>query len=46
VVVGLLVPDGFGLVPLGGHDVWLHALLALGLLAVGLTAKPGATRAV
>ena len=44
-IVGLLVPDGFGLVPLGGHDVWLHALLAVGLLAAGLSAKPGAARA-
>jgi hypothetical protein len=39
VVLGLAVPDGFGLVPLGGHDVWLHAVLAIGLLAAGFTAK-------
>ena len=29
VVVGLLSPSGFGLVPLGGTDPWLH--LALGV---------------
>ena len=27
-VLGYFVPNGFGVVPLGGHDVWLHALLA------------------
>ena len=34
---GWFVPNGFGLVPIGGNDIWLHALLALVLLAVGLT---------
>jgi hypothetical protein len=30
-VLGLIpaTADGFGLVPLGGYDVWLHAVLAL-----------------
>lgn len=43
-VLGLVAPDGFGLVPLGGADVWLHAVLAAALLAVGLTARaPAAT---
>ena len=28
-VLGLVAPDGFDLVPLGGNDVWLHAVLAL-----------------
>jgi hypothetical protein len=32
-VVGLLAPAGFGLVPLGGHDVWLHAILGVLLTA-------------
>ena len=36
-VLGWFVPNGFGLVPIGGNDVWLHALLAVVLLAVGLT---------
>lgn len=39
-VLGAVVPDGFGLVPLGGHDVWLHALLGIALAAVGFTARP------
>ena len=34
-VVGLLTPTGFGLVPLGGHDIWLHAVLGGILAAVG-----------
>ena len=38
-VVGWLSPNGFGLVPLGGNDIGLHAVLAIALLAVGLTAK-------
>ncbi len=34
-VVGFLTPTGFGLVPLGGHDVWLHAILGVILTAGG-----------
>jgi hypothetical protein len=34
-VLGLLTPTGFGLVPIGGHDVWLHAVLGGILTAVG-----------
>ena len=44
--VGFLSPTGFGLVPLGGADIWLHAVLAVAMLAIGLTAKaavPAAT---
>lgn len=44
--VGVAVPDGFGLVPLGGHDVWLHVLLGLALVVVGFTAKPVTAAAV
>ena len=39
VVLGLVAPDGFGLVPLGGHDIWLHGLLAGALLAAGFAAR-------
>lgn len=42
-VLAFFAPDGFGLVPLGGHNIWLHALLALGLLAAGLSAKQPTT---
>jgi len=38
-VCGWLVPAGFGLVPLGGNDVWLHALLGIVLAGAGFTAK-------
>jgi len=43
-LLGFVVPDMFGLVPIGSHDIWLHALLGLVLAVVGFTAKPGATR--
>jgi hypothetical protein len=39
-VVGFLSPTGFGFVPLGGADIWLHAVLAVAMLAIGYTAKP------
>lgn len=39
-VLGFLSPTGFGLVPLGGTDIWLHAVLAIAMLAIGYTAKP------
>jgi Domain of unknown function (DUF4383) len=38
-VVGFIAPNGFGLVPLGGNAIWLHAVLGLVLAAVGFTAK-------
>ena len=38
-ILGFVAPDGFGLVPLGGNDRWLHVVLAAGLLYFGLTAK-------
>jgi hypothetical protein len=41
VILGVVVPDGFGLVPLGGNDIWLHGLLAGALLAAGFSAKRG-----
>lgn len=37
--VGYFVPNGFGFVPLGGNDIWLHAVLGLVLAAVGFTAR-------
>ena len=38
-VLGLVAEDGFGLVPLGGNDVWLHALLGIVLAGVGFSAR-------
>ena len=37
--IGYFVPDTFGLIPIGGNDIWLHALLGIALLVAGLTAK-------
>ena len=45
-VVGFLSPTGFGLVPLGGNDIWLHVVLAVAMLAIGFTAKPVGTATV
>lgn len=36
--VGYLVPNGFGLIPLGGHDIWLHIVIGAVLTAVGYSA--------
>jgi hypothetical protein len=44
-VLGFVAPNGFGTMPLGGNDIWLHALLAVAMLAIGFTAKEGARRA-
>jgi hypothetical protein len=43
VVVGLLgfvSADGFGLLPLGGNDIWLHLASGAILLAVGFMTAP------
>jgi hypothetical protein len=45
-VAGFLSPTGFGLVPLGGNDIWLHAVLAIVMLGIGFTAKPVVTATV
>jgi hypothetical protein len=38
-VLGFVSPNGFGFVPLGGNDVWLHAVFGLVLAGVGFTAR-------
>ena|SRR2546423_1884270 len=45
-VLAFVSPSGFGLVPLAGPDIGLHCLLAIVMLAVGLTAKPAASASV
>lgn len=35
VVLAFISPSLFGLVPIGGDDIWLHAVLAAGLAWVG-----------
>jgi hypothetical protein len=42
-VIGYIDPTGFGLVPLGGNDIWLHAVLGLVLAYFGFTARTGST---
>lgn len=37
--VGYVSPNGFGFVPLGGADIWLHAVLGIVLAGVGFTAR-------
>ena len=37
-ILGLVAPTTFGLIPVGGNDVWLHGLVGVVLLYVGLTA--------
>src|SRR2546423_12025023 len=44
-IAGFLWPSGFGLVPLGGADIGLHCVLAIVMLAIGLTARPVAPAA-
>ncbi|MGH8519125.1 MAG: DUF4383 domain-containing protein [Panacagrimonas sp.] len=38
-VLGFFLPTTFGLIPIGGHDIWLHALLGVILVAAGFMAK-------
>jgi hypothetical protein len=45
-VCGYFVPDGFGLVPLGGSDIGLHAVLGIALVGSALvTSRRAATAA-
>lgn len=47
--LGLVVPTFFGLIPIGGNDVFLHTVLGLFLVWAGFTAKaeaPAAAAAV
>ena len=37
-ILGLVAPTTFGLIPIGGNDIWLHGLVGVMLLYVGLTA--------
>ena len=39
VLLAFVDPTTFGLVPIGGNDVWLHALLAVPLLYFGFTSR-------
>lgn len=38
-LLGIVAPNGFGLVPLGGADIWLHCVLAIVMLGISYTVK-------
>ena len=38
-VLGFTVPATFGIMPIGGTEIWLHAITALVLVVGGLTAR-------
>lgn len=38
--IGAVRPDGFGIMPIGMNDVWLHTFLGAVLAISGLTARP------
>lgn len=38
-ILGFVAPTTFGLIPIGGNDIWLHAVLGIALAAVGFTAR-------
>ena len=38
-VLGFIAPTTFGFIPIGGHNIWLHAVLGLALAFFGFTAK-------
>ncbi len=35
--LSVFAPTVFGLIPIGGNDIWLHAVLGVGLVGVGYT---------
>lgn len=39
-LLGFIIPSTFGLMPIGGNDILLHAFLGIVLTGVGVTAKP------
>ncbi len=43
VPLGLLLPATGGIMPIGDHDVWLHALLGAGLAYFGFSARQPTT---
>jgi hypothetical protein len=40
--LGFVIPTTFGLIPIGGNDIYLHAVLGLIMAGIGFTAKPEA----
>ena len=44
-ICGFFIPTTFGLIPIGGNDIYLHGVLGVIMAALGFTAKPEATTA-
>lgn len=44
-VLAFIDPTMFGLIPIGSHDIWLHAVLAAGLAYIGFGAERTTTAA-
>lgn len=38
-LLAFITPSTFGLIPIGGNDIWLHALITIVLLYFGFTAR-------
>jgi hypothetical protein len=45
-VLGFIAPTTFVFIPIGGNDIWLHAVLGLALAYFGFTARETARPAV
>lgn len=41
--LGFIAPSLFGIMPIGSHDIWLHALLGIVLVGAGLSARSAVT---
>ena len=39
-VCGFIVPSGFGILPIGGGDIWIHLVTGLILAIAGFAAAP------
>jgi hypothetical protein len=44
-ICGFFIPTTFGFIPIGGNDIYLHAVLGLIMAGIGFTAKPEVTAA-
>ena len=44
--LGFITPDTFGFIPIGGNDIWLHAILGIAMVVAGMTARVPATARV
>lgn len=44
-VIGIVAPTGFGLIPIGGNDVFLHTVLGVLLVWAGFMSKEETTAA-